>query len=74
MREVARVMKIGGALAVVDLKPMEDTSGPPVSIRSSPKEVDKLVTSYGFQCRKVVDVGPYHYIVIFRATGDKRYI
>jgi ubiquinone/menaquinone biosynthesis C-methylase UbiE len=68
MTEVARVMKSGGTLAVVDFKKVEGTPGPPVSIRMTPEEVEALIAGYGFKKKRSVEVGPYHYALIFRHT------
>jgi len=68
MTEVARVMKSGGTLAVVDFKKVEGTPGPPVSIRMTPDEVETLIAGYGFKKKTSVEVGPYHYALIFRYT------
>jgi len=71
MREVARVIKNGGILAVVDFKPVEGSHGPPVSIRLSPHETEEWITPYGFRTRRVLDVGQQHYMVIFNKVVNK---
>jgi ubiquinone/menaquinone biosynthesis C-methylase UbiE len=68
MTQVARVMKSGGTLAVVDFKKVEGTPGPPVSIRMTPDEVEALIAGYGFKRKRSVEVGPCHYALIFRYT------
>jgi ubiquinone/menaquinone biosynthesis C-methylase UbiE len=72
MTEVARVMKSGGTLAVVDFKKVEGTPGPPMSIRMAPDEVDAPIAVYGFNRKTSVEVGPYHYVIIFRYTPLKQ--
>ena len=71
MREVARVIKSGGILAIVDFKANEGSHGPPVSIRLSPHETEEWITPYGFRPRNVLDVGQQHYMVIFTKVADK---
>jgi len=68
MTEVARVMKYGGTLAVVDFQKVEGTPGPPVSIRITPDEVEALIAGHGFKKKRSAEVGPYHYALIFRYT------
>jgi ubiquinone/menaquinone biosynthesis C-methylase UbiE len=72
MTEVARVMKSGGTLAVVDFKKVEGTPGPPVSIRMAQDEVDALIAGYGFKKKISVEVGLYHYAIIFCYTPLKQ--
>ena len=71
MREVARVIKNGGILAILDFKAIEASHGPPVSIRLSPYETEEWIKPYGFQTRNVLDVGEQHYMVIFTKVADK---
>lgn len=65
LKEISRVMKPNGDLAVVDFKKIDGPSGPPLSIRMSPEEVEKIVSWHGFKKERVVEVGKYHYAVIF---------
>lgn len=66
MTEVARVMKIGSTLAVVEFQKIAGPPGPPISIRMTPDELEALVSSYGFKKDRVVEVGPIHYAAMFR--------
>ena len=68
MREIARVIKKAGTLAVVDFKNVDGPPGPPLSIRLSPEEVEKMVSPYGFENMTILDIGPHHYEVILRRT------
>ncbi len=64
LREIARVVRAGGKLLVVDFKKIATPSGPPLSIRLSPEEVEALTGRYGFTEDGVREAGEYHYIVI----------
>jgi len=63
--EVARVLKPGGRLVIIEFDKIESTPGPPVAIRLSPGEVEDLVTPCGFFEEHVVPVGPNTYLVKF---------
>jgi ubiquinone/menaquinone biosynthesis C-methylase UbiE len=68
LREVRRVLKPDGILAVVDFrKDVEGSHGPPLSVRLSPEEVEGIVGRYDFKKERSVHVGLYHYLVVFFA-------
>lgn len=64
LKEIARVVRAGGKLLVVDFKKIETPAGPPLSIRLSPDEVEDLIGGYGFTKERVKEAGEYHYTVI----------
>lgn len=66
LNEVRRVLKAGGRLVIIEFKKIEGPPGPPVAIRLSPEETDKLVSEYGFKQEKVIDVGQYNYLSVFK--------
>jgi ubiquinone/menaquinone biosynthesis C-methylase UbiE len=66
LNEVKRVLRPGGRLVIIEFKKIEGPPGPPVAIRLSPEETEKIVSGYGFKDEKVVDVGPYNYVSLFR--------
>ena len=68
MTETARVMKTGSTLAVVEFQKIAGPPGPPISIRMTPEELDGLISGYGFEKNKVVEVGPFHYAAMFRTV------
>jgi ubiquinone/menaquinone biosynthesis C-methylase UbiE len=68
MTEIARVMKVGSTLAVVEFQKVAGPPGPPISIRMTPEELEGLVFGYGFKKNKVVEVGPIHYAAMFRTV------
>jgi ubiquinone/menaquinone biosynthesis C-methylase UbiE len=68
LEEVARVLKPKGLLAIIEFKKIEGPPGPPVRIRLSPEEVERWVLPHGFLARRLRDIGPYNYLVIFEKT------
>jgi ubiquinone/menaquinone biosynthesis C-methylase UbiE len=65
LREVRRVLKPAGKLAVVEFKKVAGSPGPPVGIRLSPRQVEALVRPHGFDLAGTGDVGRYHYLSTF---------
>ena len=69
LKEISRVIKPEGTLAILEYKKNDGPPGPPKSVRLSPKEVDKLLSPYGFKQRRITGVGPNHYLQIFNKTA-----
>jgi ubiquinone/menaquinone biosynthesis C-methylase UbiE len=65
LQEAARVLKPGGTLAIVEFHKVEGPPGPPLRVRLSPAEVEKIVAPFGFSPRRLTDVGPYNYLILF---------
>jgi ubiquinone/menaquinone biosynthesis C-methylase UbiE len=65
LREVGRVLKPGGKLAVLEFKKMDGPPGPPVGVRLSPEDVEALLRPHAFDVARTLDIGPYHYVSIF---------
>jgi ubiquinone/menaquinone biosynthesis C-methylase UbiE len=68
--EAARVLKPEGVLAVLEFKKIDGPPGPPREIRLAPEELEGLVLPHGFTKERMSDVGPYHYMIIFRRNPD----
>ena len=64
--EIARILKPGGQLAIIECKKEEMPFGPPLSMRVSPEELEKALFLYGFQKTDYVDLG-YNYLILFQA-------
>ena len=61
MHEIARVLKPGGKLAIIEFKKIENSPGPPIAVRLSAEEVEETLAPFGFWKKQVIDSGPYHY-------------
>ena len=65
LKEVVRVLRPEGTLAVLEYKKIDGPPGPPKSVRLSPQEVDDILSPYGFKQQQVTEVGRDHYLQIF---------
>ncbi|OPY69989.1 MAG: Demethylmenaquinone methyltransferase [Syntrophorhabdaceae bacterium PtaU1.Bin034] len=64
LREIVRVLKPEGKLAVVEFKKIDDGPGPPIAVRLSADEVERLIKPFGFHMDFVGDVGKFHYLIV----------
>lgn len=64
MSEIRRIIKPGGTFAVVEFKKVENTPGPPMNIRITPKLIRKIIESHHLDFECVKTVGDHHYAVI----------
>lgn len=69
--EVARLLKPDGTLTILEFKKIDGPPGPPIHIRMTPEEVEGKLQPFGLtpKSQKVVDVGPYNYLMLF--TGKR---
>jgi ubiquinone/menaquinone biosynthesis C-methylase UbiE len=65
LKEVKRVLKPQGKLAIIEFKKSEGMPGPPIRIRISPEELERHLHSYCFHSTKTTDIGLYVYLSIF---------
>ncbi len=65
LAELARVIKPGGRLAIVEFEKIDGPPGPPRHIRLDADEVEALVAPYGFRRQKIVNLGTYNYLITF---------
>ncbi len=63
MDEIRRVLRPGGTLCIIEFKKVEDGPGPPLNVRLSPEETEKVITPFGFAKDRITDVGPFHYLL-----------
>lgn len=66
LREITRVMKPNGKLAVVEFEKKAGPPGPAKEVRLSPEDVEKLLRPHGLTLVRTVDVGQHHYLSTFR--------
>jgi len=64
IKEMRRVVKVGGELLIVDFKREETGFGPPVKIRVSKDRAVKLFENLGFGFLREKEL-PYHYLLVF---------
>jgi ubiquinone/menaquinone biosynthesis C-methylase UbiE len=69
LSEIVRVVKPGGALAVMEFKKTDGPPGPPRRIRLSPEEVDTMLEPFGFERTHLVDVGPNNYLSLYKINS-----
>jgi len=71
LHEIVRVMKTDGLLAIVEFKKIDGPPGPPVHIRLSPEAVGDMLVPYGFKQLKLIDLGPFNYLMLFNNSGSR---
>ena len=69
MKEIVRVMKPDGVLAIVEFYKKEGPPGPPKRVRLSPEDVDQMLSVYGFQQKRYTEIGPDNYLQIYTRKG-----
>jgi hypothetical protein len=60
------VVKPNGILAIMEFMKIDGPPGPPRHIRLSPEQVEDMLTPFGFMQERIVDVGPYNYLMLFK--------
>lgn len=73
LREMQRVLKPGGALAVIEFKKVMGTPGPPIKTRIAPGELDETLRCAGFIPATIqeIEIGPYHYLSLYRKSDPQ---
>lgn len=74
LREVKRVLKPQGKLALIEFSKIEGPPGPPIEIRLSPAEVEEYLYPHSFRIATIVDIGPYNYLAIFIKQNDSYHL
>lgn len=62
--EIRRILKSMGRLAIIECKKEDMPFGPPMNMRKSPDELEKLITPYGFKKIRYVNF-KYNYMIQF---------
>lgn len=70
LKEIKRVVKPHGSIAIVEFKKIEGPPGPPLSMRHSPHELETILAPHNLYMKKSIEIGPYNYLAIF--TGEKK--
>jgi ubiquinone/menaquinone biosynthesis C-methylase UbiE len=65
IKEVVRVLKPNGLLAIIEFKKIDGPPGPPMKIRLNPNEVESIVRPFGFIKNELKEVGEYNYLMTF---------
>jgi ubiquinone/menaquinone biosynthesis C-methylase UbiE len=67
--EARRILRPQGMLAVVEFKKFDGRPGPPIDVKLSPEELERLVSPHGFTRKRFVELGEYAYLVTFSPSG-----
>jgi ubiquinone/menaquinone biosynthesis C-methylase UbiE len=67
LKQIKTILKPGGCIAVIEFKKIPGPPGPPLKIRLSQEEVEKMVTGYGFEKIRSADIGSYNYLMTFQS-------
>ncbi|TWI68600.1 methyltransferase family protein [Desulfobotulus alkaliphilus] len=65
LQALARTLKPGGRLAVVEFEKVAGPPGPPEHIRLSPEELTEMVRPFGFSLQETRPVGELLYLAVF---------
>ena len=67
LKQVKTLLKPNGHFAVIEFKKIEGPPGPPIHIRLSEDEAEKMVTRCGFKHSRTIDIGDYNYLTTFQS-------
>lgn len=68
LEKIKTLLNPKGCLAIIEFKKIEGPPGPPINIRLSQAQVEKIVTKHGFVKNQTVDLGEYNYLMTFLST------
>jgi len=69
LEEVARVLKHGGTLDIIEFKKIYNGPGPASKIRLDDSQVESVVTPYGFVRVNRSDIGEFTYILKYKKSA-----
>jgi ubiquinone/menaquinone biosynthesis C-methylase UbiE len=61
LKEVHRILRQGGKVALVEWEKIKSPIGPPLPERLSQEDSEKILTSSRFTVEKIFQIGKYHY-------------
>ena len=70
LTEIHRILKPAGKFSVIEFKKIVSHPGPPIEIRIAPEEVDARVMPYGFSNQKIIEIGQFNYLSLFKKIGE----
>jgi len=62
LSEIVRILRPSGQLFIIEFKKIGEGPGPPLSVRLSPEDTERMITPFGFVKNRLTDVGPFHYL------------
>jgi ubiquinone/menaquinone biosynthesis C-methylase UbiE len=65
LKEIERVLKPDGKLAVVEFHKKAGPPGPPINIRIAPQALESILLPFGLIPHKTVDIGEHLYLSIY---------
>lgn len=63
LKEIVRVLKPGGVLAVIEFKKIDKGPGPPIGVRISEQEAENKISKYGFLTTYLGEIGEFTYLL-----------
>jgi ubiquinone/menaquinone biosynthesis C-methylase UbiE len=66
LKEIKKIMKDNGLLAIIEFHKKETPMGPPVKHRISKKELEEICIKNNFEKVKTIDLGKNFYLSIFK--------
>jgi ubiquinone/menaquinone biosynthesis C-methylase UbiE len=69
LEEVARILKVGGVLNIIEFKKIDKGPGPPLTIRMAEQEIESLVTPFGFIRVQWSEVGEFNYLLQYKKSS-----
>ena len=68
LREIIRVLKIDGVLAIIEFKKLDKGPGPPIHMRISEQEAEDKIKKYGFLETYRGNIGEFNYLLKLKKT------
>jgi ubiquinone/menaquinone biosynthesis C-methylase UbiE len=69
LEEVARILKVGGVLNIIEFKKIDKGPGPPLAVRMAEEQIESLVTPFGFKRVQWSEVGEFNYLLQYKKSS-----